>query len=207
MKMTKSIKSLLLAIVAVAAVGAVSAPVALAAISLKNYFDQPAGGSATDNVFHVSGTMGIESGGTETVKSGGTLAVAAGGVETLAGQTPVTGIVQISDSGTAPSAATVLGTAYEASFQYPNGVPVILGKGGIQVVNVAAGGTQTVVANFTNSGAITLSGGTGTATVVAGCKPICTNVSTAAAFKCSVSSTTLTAASGAGTDTINYLCF
>ncbi len=55
-------------------------------------------------------------------------------------------------------------------------------------------------------GAITLSGGTGTATVFSGAKCVCSEQTTAAnGVKCSVSGTTLTA-TGTNTDVITYLC-
>ncbi len=55
-------------------------------------------------------------------------------------------------------------------------------------------------------GAITLSGGTGTATVFSGAKCVCSEQTTAAnGVKCSVSATTLTA-TGTNTDVITYLC-
>jgi hypothetical protein len=57
------------------------------------------------------------------------------------------------------------------------------------------------------AGSITLSGGTGTATVYSGAKCVCSEVSNGTAGKCSVSSTTLTATYGAGSDVINYLCW
>ena len=58
----------------------------------------------------------------------------------------------------------------------------------------------------TCGGSIILSGGTQTATVYSGCRPICTDTTAANAVACSVSSTTLTA-TGTGTDHINYFCF
>lgn len=81
MKTKKSSTRLLAIVAAATVVGAILAPaVVRAALSVKNYFDQPAGGSATDNVFHIGGTMNVESGGTETVKSGASSIIADGAV-------------------------------------------------------------------------------------------------------------------------------
>jgi hypothetical protein len=52
----------------------------------------------------------------------------------------------------------------------------------------------------------TLSAGSQTATVVSGCRAICTDTSNTNAVKCSVSGTTLTL-TGTGSDVINYFCF
>ena len=56
------------------------------------------------------------------------------------------------------------------------------------------------------TGTITLSGGTGTATVRSGAVCVCSNTSAETAPQCSVTTTTLTANLGAGTDTIAYWC-
>jgi hypothetical protein len=64
-----------------------------------------------------------------------------------------------------------------------------------------------VCSGTANCGSATTSGGgTTTATVRAGCRPICTNTTSASAVQCSVASTTLTISSGA-TQTVNYFCF
>lgn len=54
-------------------------------------------------------------------------------------------------------------------------------------------------------GTITLSAGTGTATVSSGCTPSCSDTTAINAVQCSVSGTTLTA-NGTGTDVISYHC-
>lgn len=72
---------------------------------------------------------------------------------------------------------------------------------------VSTGGL--LCAGSTHCGTITLSAATsGTATVVSGCHPMCTDTTTATAVKCAVSSTTLTASMlVASSDAINYFCF
>lgn len=57
----------------------------------------------------------------------------------------------------------------------------------------------------TNSGTITLSGGTGTATVTSGATCVCTDTTANASVKCAVATTTLTA-TGTTTDVIAYAC-
>jgi len=55
-------------------------------------------------------------------------------------------------------------------------------------------------------GTITLSGGSGTATVNSGAICVCSNTSAATVCKPSVSGSTLTTASGAGSDVVSYHC-
>jgi hypothetical protein len=62
------------------------------------------------------------------------------------------------------------------------------------------------IVGTTGGGTITLSGGTGTATVLTGHRCVCTDTTAAAAVKCAVSGTTLTA-TGTTTDVIAYFCF
>lgn len=62
-------------------------------------------------------------------------------------------------------------------------------------------------AQNTNNGTATLSGGTATKTVMAGTSCDCTNTSAATVCKASVSGTTLTLSSGAGTDVVSFNCF
>lgn len=65
---------------------------------------------------------------------------------------------------------------------------------------ITAGGSTT-------AGTITLSGGTGTAAVRSGARCVCSETTSAATpGKCAVSSTTLTATYGVGTDVITYIC-
>lgn len=89
--------------------------------------------------------------------------------------------------------------------------------GGLAVANAgtttatisAAGKTTTTtfgVTATTDIGSITLSGGTGTATVRTGALCQCTNTSNQNAPKCAVSGTTLTATSAGATDVIVYFC-
>jgi hypothetical protein len=58
----------------------------------------------------------------------------------------------------------------------------------------------------TNCGTITLSTGSGTATVITGSRCVCTDTTANASVKCAASGTTLTA-TGTGSDVIAYLCF
>lgn len=74
--------------------------------------------------------------------------------------------------------------------------------------NIATNLNGTVVAGAsTTAGTITLSGGTGTAAVRSGARCVCSETTSAATpGKCAVSSTTLTATYGVGTDVITYIC-
>jgi hypothetical protein len=62
------------------------------------------------------------------------------------------------------------------------------------------------VSSTTGGGTISLSGGTGTATVLSGHRCVCTDTTANASVKCAVSGTTLTA-TGTTTDVIAYFCF
>ena len=76
--------------------------------------------------------------------------------------------------------------------------------GGTEVVTIDHGGAIHSVSTKT-VGTITLSGGTGTATVNSGTHCVCDDSTATAIVKCAVSSTTLTA-TGTGTDVITYIC-
>jgi hypothetical protein len=86
-------------------------------------------------------------------------------------------------------------------------VNVFTGTGGgtTQIFDVQSDGTLKCYSAKT-CGTLTLSGGTATHAVRSGASCTCNNVSTATVCKPSVSGTTLTVTSGAGTDTVSYLC-
>jgi len=67
--------------------------------------------------------------------------------------------------------------------------------------------TSSIKAGSTLSrGTITLSSGTGTATVLSGAVCACSRTDSATAVQCNVATTTLTATSGASTGTVAYVC-
>jgi hypothetical protein len=81
-----------------------------------------------------------------------------------------------------------------------------LRNNGTTKYTVGPGGEVTSASTKTR-GTITLSGGTGTATVLSGAVCTCTNTSSENAYKCAVSGTTLTATSTLGTtNVIAYHC-
>jgi hypothetical protein len=69
-----------------------------------------------------------------------------------------------------------------------------------------ASAAQVKVTATTGGGTISLSGGTGTATVLSGHRCVCTDTTANVSVKCAVSGTTLTA-TGTTTDVIAYFCF
>lgn len=76
---------------------------------------------------------------------------------------------------------------------------------------VTTGGDMTVTGGIKSNstlsrGTISLSGGTGTATVLSGAVCVCSRTDSEAAVQCAVASTTLTATSGASTGTVAYVC-
>jgi hypothetical protein len=92
--------------------------------------------------------------------------------------------------------------------------PTSTASPGVGAMWVSTGST-TSTANVTlndsttlhmRGGTITLSGGTGTATVTGGVQCVCTDQTANASVKCAVSATTLTA-TGTGADVITYWCF
>lgn len=81
---------------------------------------------------------------------------------------------------------------------------------GTSMVKVDYEGDTTISGNLTVSGSstkgtITLSAGSGTATVLSGATCVCTDSTANASVKCAVSGTTLTA-TGTGTDAIKFIC-
>lgn len=82
-----------------------------------------------------------------------------------------------------------------------NGTPIRLG-----VATGLASAAQVKVTATTGGGTISLSGGTGTATVLSGHRCVCTDTTANVSVKCAVSGTTLTA-TGTTTDVIAYFCF
>ncbi len=90
---------------------------------------------------------------------------------------------------------------------------VAAANGSINTDGALAVGTTSVltgavtVSSSLNVGAITLSAGTGTATVRAGAICVCQDTSAVPlVVRCSLSSTTLTAAEASGTNVVNYIC-
>lgn len=78
--------------------------------------------------------------------------------------------------------------------------------GGTKVATVDGSGNIILSSGSTRSkGTVTLSGGAATVTVSSGAICTCSDTTSAAAVRCSVSSTTLSVA-GTGTDVISYLC-
>lgn len=80
------------------------------------------------------------------------------------------------------------------------------GVGGTEVLDIHSDGS---LKNYSTkmAGSITLSGGTGTATVNSGAHCVCVDTSaTPLVLQCAVSSTTLTATQASGTHVISYIC-
>lgn len=82
---------------------------------------------------------------------------------------------------------------------------IVGGANGANVSLTDNSGHTYALFNANAKGTITLSGGTGTHTVTAGCTPLCTDTTSALPVSCSVASTTLTA-TGTASDVIAYLC-
>lgn len=151
------------------------------------------------------------------------------GAQTFAGDKTFTGNITISSNK-----ALYLNGATATDFIFSDGTGTIIGSHGdvtvggriisrnstggfsfgtvgSQFIGMAAATSQIDVAgnmkmaNTLNVGTITLSGGTGTATVIAGSICVCTDSTANVSVKCAVVTTTLTA-TGTTTDAIKYIC-
>lgn len=94
---------------------------------------------------------------------------------------------------------------------FPYGLNAGTNTGGtpfsVSTSGIAVGTNGDLIAQI-NVGAITLSSGSGTATVKSGAKCFCQETNSVLAAKCAVSGTTLTATvTGGTTDVVNYVCF
>lgn len=100
----------------------------------------------------------------------------------------------------------------EAAIPKVNAIPHASSETFLSTSTLTIGGPLVIdTSNTTVAGTITLASGspsTGTATVRAGCRPLCTDQTTqTSVVKCAVSSTTLTATGpNTVTDVVTYLC-
>lgn len=102
-------------------------------------------------------------------------------------------------------------TSCNAQIQRGSTALSFFNTGGTEVLDLINTGEARVTGSLSVSSSVTkgtkvLAAGTGTVTVLSGAQCVCTNTSSATVCKASVSSTTATFTSGAGTDTVAYIC-